>query len=52
MISCVLQEMCAQYWPKEIDSEMAVNGKTVTTMSEQNYGDYVHRNLKVTETTV
>ena len=48
----VLQEMCSQYWPGEIDSEMEINGKTVTTMSEQNFGDYVHRQLKVTEATV
>ena len=44
--------MCVQYWPKEGVAEMAINGFAVAVQSEQHFGDYVHRMLKVTEATV
>lgn len=44
--------MCAQYWPKDLNTELNTNGLSALLQQEQNYGDYVHRQIKLTHATV
>ena len=45
-----LQEMCAQYWPKEPSTAETRGAVSIELLSEETFDDYIHREIKLDET--